>query len=74
MSQYLQYVSVLSPDMAEEMAAGELGATERGDHVIAIETTEDRFQLHLRRGMALGDLAGGLRALADIMDNEESEA
>ncbi len=61
--------SVLSADMAEDMNGADLQGTERGDDVVVIETITERAHLHLRRGMDASEVAEGLRALADTLDD-----
>jgi hypothetical protein len=64
----LEHVAVVSADMAEDMDGANLDGTERGDFVLAIECGETRSHLHLRRGMDAEDVAEGLRALADVLE------
>jgi len=63
--------SVVSASMADDMTAVECKSTERGDHVVVVETTESRCFLHLRRGMEASEVADGLRQLARTIEMGE---
>lgn len=65
--------AVIDADMAEDMSGHDLPGTQRGDDIFVLQTTEERFHLHLRREMEPTEIADGLRQFADLIEDSDME-
>ena len=58
MSDMYERSFIVSPDYAEETSGI------RGDDVVVIQTRDNYYHMHFRRGMTAEDVAGGLESIA----------